>query len=721
MHAREGLTVVTTASMAFTIDYLEDGVYVWSLTDDGARAERITDYTPTMYLHASADGDPLSAIRPHLQGHPQVADLSSERWRPGWRADPERVLRVDVTDIEAVQPVARQIRAWGDRPDSYRLFNVDFSREFRFCLETERDPTPTRELSSLSLEIPKPSLSEGRLLPLTISDTRLEGSLDGGLTEALDVLEHRLEVEDPDVLVVNHSDVVPAVFEAARQDDRPIQLGRLPGYQQLAGRSTYESYGQVGHSPARYNVPGRVLVDRSNTFFWSQSGLAGSLDLVRRSHKPLQELAWASIGNVLTAIQIRVARERNVLVPWNAWRPERFKSMATLHEADRGGFIFAPEVGVHEDVAELDFASLYPNIIVTRNVSPETVCCACHSHRADVPELGYSICDEQGYLTDVLEPIIQDRQAWKAELATTDDEERTAHLQSKSAALKWILVSCFGYQGFSNAKFGRIECHEAINAYARAILLEAKAILEANGWQVVHGIVDSLWVTPRPGDDQTPLETVRQTVTDAVGIPLEYDSHYDWIAFAPCRDERRGALNRYFGARRDDDGITVKGLECRQRDTPPYVRDAQRALLEVFDDTRDPERVCLEARRYIRRLESGDVDLEKLLIETTPSKSREEYTQYTATVAALERANRVGLEQHPGEPLTYVVVDDSKRSAERVALKHELEDVDRYDVAYYRDALVRATVSVVSPLGYSRRDVDTALEGGGDVPLSVFE
>ena len=98
-------------------------------------------------------------------------------------------------------------------------------------------------------------------------------------------------------------------------------------------------YGRVGHSPARYNVPGRAIIDESNTFFYGETNLDGVLDLVSRSKKPVQELAWASIGNVLTAIQICEAYDRDVLVPWNSWRHEFDKSMGTLHGADRGGFI----------------------------------------------------------------------------------------------------------------------------------------------------------------------------------------------------------------------------------------------------------------------------------------------------------------------------------------------------------------------------------------------
>ena len=193
----------------------------------------------------------------------------------------------------------------------------------------------------------------------------------------------------------------------------------------------------------------------------------------------------------------------------------------------------------HEDVYELDFASLYPNIICQHNLSPETVRCRC-CESENVPELGYSVCVRDGYLPEVLQPIIDDRAAMKRRLreenSSTTERERVS---GQVDALKWILVSCFGYQGFSNAKFGRIEVHEAINAHARDILLTAKERLEEGGWRVLHGIVDSVWV-----------------------------------AFCALRDGEAGALTKYFGRRRDlnsdDDLHKMRGIECRQRSTPAW-------------------------------------------------------------------------------------------------------------------------------------------------------
>jgi len=76
-----------------------------------------------------------------------------------------------------------------------------------------------------------------------------------------------------------------------------------------------------------------------------------------------------------------------------------------------------------------------------------------------------------------LRNVVIDREQQRDE----PDEKRLEELEGRSGALKWILVACFGYQGFSNAKFGQIECQEAINACAREILLTAKQQLEAGG------------------------------------------------------------------------------------------------------------------------------------------------------------------------------------------------------------------------------------------------
>ncbi|WP_424019907.1 type B DNA-directed DNA polymerase [Halorientalis pallida] len=688
---------------------------VWECTDDGAAATRDTDYAPTVWV--TRESGPVAAVRETVADMVDVRGATVERRRREWRADPEPVLRVTVDRVDRIRPVATTLTDLG-RPGEYRCYGVDLTPGFRYCLDRGLSPVPDRELRTLELGTTEAARNGEPLDSVTVDGDTFEGNTGELVARVADTVAET----DPDVLVLDAGATIPTLYEAAATAGQRLQLGRRPGWKRLAGASTYESYGQVHHSPARYTVPGRAVVDRSNTFFYRQAGLDGCLDLIERSWKPLQELAWASIGNVLTAIQIREARDRGVLVPWRSYRHERFKSARTLADADRGGHTLEPAVGVHEDVHELDFGSLYPSIMIEYNLSPETVRCDCHD-RADVPGLGYSVCDDRGYLPDVLDPLVTDRRAMKRERAATDDPERRRALDRRIEAIKWILVSSFGYQGFSNAKFGRIECHEAINAYAREILLDAKAELEAGGWRVLHGIVDSLWVTAAPDvpdRERTPLDELAERITEQARVPLEYEAAYDWIAFVPRADSDAGALTKYFGSVADpsDDPYTYRGIECRQDSTPPFVADCQRELIRTFDAHRDPESVCDRLAGQLQTLRAGAVDPADLIVEKRVSKGREDYDQRTRSVAALDRLADAGLDREPGQRVRYVVTDDGRNSRERVRLARE-SPAD-YDAEFYADRLVRAAASVCAPLGWRRGDIENYLADRTDASLSAF-
>ena len=705
--------------MVLTVEFPDTGgAHVWTLTEEGARMSADETYTPTVYV----EGPPrwYETLRASLYDDPKVVETAVEAWYTSLHAtERTAVLRVDLERMADVQDFATEVRHRHEPNDTptgtVRLYNVDLTPQFRYCLETGVEPIPNRELRSVTLTLGQRSIAEGSLDGLTIEGDRL----DGASREVLETVATRIETVDPDVLIVNSAGLIPILFDrAAACGLETFHLGREAGWSQLTQGTTYESYGRVGYAAPRYHVPGRVLLDTSNSFLWHETSLAGILDLVERSHRPLEETGWASIGTVLTAIQIRRALERGVLVPWNKWEPESFKDVRTLHAADRGGFTFAPQVGLHEGVVEVDFASLYPRIICEYNVSPDTIRCTCHRDREDVPEVGYAICDERGFLAEVLQPLLDDRAAIKADLAETDDPNEAAELRSRSGALKWILVSCFGYQGYRNSKFGRIECHEAINAFARDILLEAKETFEAGGWEVVHGIVDSLWVRPTRSD-ATELETITEAVTDSVGISLELEHAYEWVCFVPRRGRTAGALTKYFGKRSDGKGYKLRGIEARQRSTPPFVAEAQREYLEALDRHREPTAVCDRLVRHVAAIERQQVPPEELLIRSRVSKELEAYTHRTLPAAAMARSYALGVERHPGQDVRYLVIDDDPDAPERVRLHFEsLEPT--YDTDYYRTALVRACESIVSPLGWDRERIETYLRGDREVTLDTF-
>jgi len=98
-----------------------------------------------------------------------------------------------------------------------------------------------------------------------------------------------------------------------------------------------------------------------------------------------------------------------------------------------------------------------------------------------------------------------------------------------AAGMEMDLLVSFGYTGYKNARYGRIECHESITAFSRKILLDAMHLSEHYGYQVLHGIVDSLWVqASKPTVSPSELAS---NISKQTGVRLDVEGCYDWIVF----------------------------------------------------------------------------------------------------------------------------------------------------------------------------------------------
>jgi DNA polymerase elongation subunit (family B) len=138
---------------------------------------------------------------------------------------------------------------------------------------------------------------------------------------------------------------------------------------------------------------------------------------------------------------------------------------------DRGGFVYEPKVGIHDGVGEVDFTSMYPTLMANHNISAETVLCKCclNSHLR-VPELGYNICEKRkGIVPKTLKFVVNKRLLYKQLKSEARDVELKQVYDGRQGALKWILVTCFGYLGYKNAKFGTVDGHIGVCAFGRML------------------------------------------------------------------------------------------------------------------------------------------------------------------------------------------------------------------------------------------------------------
>lgn len=698
----------------FKVDFINGNAVKWYKNSDGTvRAEKDKDHRPRFYLEG--DKTKLQRSRPWLTGHEEVVATSFESWKPTLSKPEKRVLRIDCTSDERLKKVVSNLKKKFDRT-TFKFYNVGFSPQFRYCLQNEICPTPDNKLERMKIGLHKKNLSNGEIQYLEVDGEELPGDK----KSALKALKLRLQEKDPDILMVNRGETVRLINEKIDEFNLDFTLGRLNRFEQIAGENTVSSYGKTVHSAARYNVPGRILIDESNSFLVDDATLEGLWDLVERSYRPMQELAWGSIGRLLTSIEVKRAfLQENTLTPWKNWEGEKPKKASTLHKADRGGFIFNPEPSIHYDVMEADFASLFPNIMVRRNISPETVNCDCCDNE-EVPELGYTICrEEKGFISKVLKPLVEDRQDMKEEVDDISDKEERKYVQGSIDAIKWILVSCFGYMGHSHASYGAIKCHQAIQAYDRDIMVRTKEMFEEAGYQISHGIIDSIWVQEN-SEQAKNFEEVCREVSGEIGIELEPEYKFEWCAFVPrtSTEARIGTLNRYFGKKKNGEFKTA-GIEVEQSSSCQFVKNSQMEMIKALDKNMEPEDVIQVLKDRIVELQNYEVSIEDLVIKKKTSKRLKDYQVENRTVAALKRSHRHNIDVKPGQSIKFVVRNDDGLPYDRVRLAFEAEEKD-YDPEFYRTQLIRACESILSPMGWDRDRIKERLNPSKKAKVTDF-
>ncbi|RPI20371.1 MAG: hypothetical protein EHM70_26580, partial [Chloroflexota bacterium] len=268
--------------------------------------------------------------------------------------------------------------------------------------------------------------------------------------------------------------------------------------------------------------------------------------------------------------------------------------------------------------------------------------------------------------------------------------------------------TCFGYLGYKNARFGRIEAHEAVTAYGRDALLSAKEAAEDLGGQVLHMYVDGLWIQIPGASAPADFQALLDEIAIRTGLSIALDGVYRWVAFLPSRlDERMPVANRYFGVFQDG-SLKVRGIEARRRDTPPFIVDAQMEILETLARAENASElpaylpaIVSSLQRKLSALRRGRVPLKELMVTQKLSRNLEEYRSPSPPARAAAQMEAAGKPVRKGQHVRFIyTLGEPGVAAWDV---HSYLDPATVDVARYVELLVRAAVTVLWPLGIEER------------------
>jgi DNA polymerase I len=728
-------------------------IAVWIISETNRRI-RLTDrFHPKIYV--SSKQEEIETLISRLYNNQDIFNWSfAYKYADPTDSQKSKVLELELKDCRRTNNLTTRILRMGEY-SRFQVHNCDlrgdrayfFSHDFfpLAFLEVKIQKTglhyslldsvantdyiiPLLRVMSLNVEISQENKIANFDDPIasiqTIQDQK-EMSIDSGdEIEKLIQLSKTVAKLDPDFIVTQGGDsfLLPYLAKRAKVNGVQNKFSLSRDGQALAAKTssgkTYFSYGRTFYRAGPIRLYGRIHIDQNNTFVLTEARLQGLIEVARICRVPLHTAARNSIGSSMSSLQFYQAIKDDVLIPRSKSIPEAFKSGYELLVGDRGGFVFEPKVGAHDSVGEIDFSSMYPTLMANNNISAETVLCkCCPNSPLRIPELNYHICNKRiGIVPKTLRFVVDKRRQYKEKKKQTQDLYLREVYDQRQNALKWILVTCFGYLGYKNAKFGTIDGHIGVCAFGREALFNAAHTAEEQGFEVIHGIVDSLWLKKSNAKTED-YENLCKTIANQSGVPISFEGRYKWIAFLPSRMHPRiGVLNRYYGVMQDGK-VKVRGIEIRRSDTPYFINNVQTEIINVLanaNDTRELYQMIPQAldvvRKYRKMLLEGEVPVWDLIVTKHLSKNPTRYRQEVSQAIAAQQLIKEGTQIHAGNSVKFLFTHaEHKRHQRRVKAAQLVDKNTKPDTKKYLLLLYSSAANMLSFAGYTTKNIYDAV------------
>jgi DNA polymerase I len=312
--------------------------------------------------------------------------------------------------------------------------------------------------------------------------------------------------------------------------------------------------------------------------------------LMRISRMSMEEVTRFYISSWIQSLFRQEHRSNELLIPRRVdidsmKMPDAHTEAMIGGKAFKGAIVIEPVAGVHFNATVLDFASLYPTIMKTHNISYETVDCPHEECRTavdnKVPETDHWICKKRkGMISQTIGFFRDTRVNWfkpKAKDKSLPLETRNWYTVVEKA-LKVFINASYGVTGAQHFELFCMPAAESVTAFGRDAINRTKKKSEEMGIQVLYGDTDSVFLD-NPSKEQQ--EELVKWSRETLGIDLEVEKTYKYVALS---DRKKNYIGIY-----KDGRVDVKGLSGKKRNTPDYAQEAFRKMLEVLSRVDDPD------------------------------------------------------------------------------------------------------------------------------------
>ncbi len=373
-----------------------------------------------------------------------------------------------------------------------------------------------------------------------------------------------------------------------------------------------------------------------------------------------------------------------------------------------GGYVYPPEPGIHTTVSLFDFTSLYPSIIITHNVSPETLDKGEKEKKNTVPG-GEHYFDSKGtgFVPEILEELLKKRKDVKKRMKEMkEDSDEYRDLYSRQYALKIIANASYGYYAYAGSRWYSRICAKSIAAWGRFYIQKVIEFAKNRNFRVIYGDTDSLFLERcSRGKAKSFVREINKELPET--MELEFVKSYRSGLFVHTKTGTT-AKKRY--ALLDNDGnILVRGFEKVRRDWSKLAKDTQEKVLEAILKDNDQNKAVNIVETVIERLRKGEVEMEELVIYTQITKPLEQYEAIGPHVSAAKKFVRKGHSIKPGQVIGYVVTKGMGTISNRA---EPVEYAENYDPEYYiENQIVPAAMRILNAVGLEEGELGADEDG----------
>ncbi len=382
---------------------------------------------------------------------------------------------------------------------------------------------------------------------------------------------------------------------------------------------------------------------------------------------PIDHVGTAAVGFRVEWFLIREAYRIGELVPKRVERP---------YIPYVGAVVLEPKPGVHENIAVLDFKAMYPNIMITQNLSPDTYVPPTEPE----PSCGVNVAPEvkhkfrkepPGFYKEVLSRLITVRDEIRLKLKKLGPKSAEYRvLDARQKAVKVITNASYGYTGWIGARWYIKPVAEAATAWGRHVIMNTIELAKKVRLEVVYGDTDSIFIK----HDPEKTEKVSKEISEILGLEIKPDKIYVRILFTEAKKRYCGLL--------PDGRLDIVGLEVVRGDWAPVAKNVQERVLEIILKEKAPKKAAEFIRQCVSDLRQKKVPYRDLIIWKTLTKPAEEYEVKAPHVEAAKILMKEGWELSLGDKIGYVIVTGSGRLYEK-AKPYVLASYDEIDTEYY--------------------------------------